>query len=225
MVIIKACTRVYRDLTLWRPANVIKPNAVGVLTTDSNSSMYVLTDAARQSSSRISLHVPTASRIARLRTFEVESESSSTGCGLNFVTVDRCGRILVTDSETGNISAYDVEGRLVMTFAHSGRDEEGASSATSGRVGRMVPQGIAVDSANNILVADQSGCCGNEDGRLTERAPGQGRVLKFSAEGRFIEVVRSWAASDGGRPWGLAYNDDDKMLAVTTDTGLRVYRM
>lgn len=212
-----------RDLTVWRPAGVTKPNAVGVMTTGSDSSMYVLTDAARQSASRISLHVPTASRIARLRTFDVDSQTSGTGCGLNFVTVDRCGRILVSDSETGNISGYDVEGRRVISFMHCRQDDEEVTrSSTSGSAYRMVPQGIAVDAANNILVADQSGSC-DGDGRPAEEA--HGRVLKFSSDGRFIEVVRRWAISDGGRPWGLAYNDDGKVLAVTTDTGLRVYHM
>jgi sugar lactone lactonase YvrE len=222
-----------RDLAVWRPASVIKPNAVAVMTNRSNSSsMYVLTDAARYSSSRISLHSPVAGRVIRVRSFAVKDDDTSTGCGLNFATVDRQDRILVSDSESGYVSAYDIEGRRLMTFSYVNGDGNASAAAAPGsNVGgcgrrRMLPQGLAVDAANNILVADQSDCCG-DDGKQQDgpAAEAMGRVLKFSPDGQFIEVVHSWKASDYGRPWGLAYDVDGRMLAVTTDARVRVYRL
>lgn len=220
-----------RDVALWRPASVIKPNAVAVMTVrSSSSSLYVLTDAARYSPSRISLHSPVAGRVLRVRTFAVEADDTSSGCGLNFVIVDRHNRILVSDSESGYVSAYDIEGRRLMTFSHVNGEGNAASAAAGSSDGgcgrrRMLPQGLAIDAADNILVADQSDCC-NDGGQQREAdAEAMGRVLKFSPDGQFIELVQSWKASDYGRPWGLAYDDDGRMLAVSTDAGVRVYRL
>jgi hypothetical protein len=214
-----------RDVALWRPAGVIKPNAVAVMNVKSGSSLYVLTDAALHTSSRISLHSPVAGRVLRVRTFNVEDDSLSSGSGLNFATVDRQNRILVSDSGSGYISGYDIDGHRLLAFSFvNGEGDDAADAGSVGGRRRIIPQGLAVDAANNILVADQSDCSG--DGQRKEgEADAVGRVLKFSPDGKFIEVVQSWKASDFGRPWGLAYNDDDRMLAVTTDAGLRMYRL
>jgi hypothetical protein len=65
----------------------------------------------------------------------------------------------------------------------------------------MRPQGVAVTSTNEILVADQ-----------LNRG-----VMLFSADGKFIQNVISTESV----PWGLCVKDN--CMAVATHQGMQVY--
>jgi DNA-binding beta-propeller fold protein YncE len=124
---------------------------------------------------------------------------------VEFVAVDGQDRIIVSDSDGGRVLVYSVEGQRLVEFSSCGGPD--------GR-DKMRPQGLAVDGSGNILVADQT-CSGGGGG---------GRVLKFSPDGLLVDVVCEWNGQSE-RPWGVAYDETERRLAVASDSGLSVYRL
>jgi hypothetical protein len=190
-----------RDLSIWRPAGVTQPTAIAL--NQRRQSLYVVTDSSPSSSSRVSLHARhSAGRFVKLHSFTDELIEEST---VEFVAVDGQDRIIVSDSDGGRVLVYSVEGQRLVEFSSCGGPD--------GR-DKMRPQGLAVDGSGNILVADQT-CSGGGGG---------GRVLKFSPDGLLVDVVCEWNGQSE-RPWGVAYDETERRLAVASDSGLSVYRL
>lgn len=80
-----------------------------------------------------------------------------------------------------------------MKFSSGGSDGES-----------MIPQGLAVDADNNILVADQSVM----------------GVTRFTFSGE--QIGNNVTTSD--TPWGISFDEMKNCLAVATSHGLEVYQ-
>ena len=95
------------------------------------------------------------------------------------ITVDRRGRLYVTDDYTHRVSVFDYDGNFVRGWGSRG---DGAGQFNG-------PSGIAADAEDNIYVVDTH----------------NDRVQKFTAEGGFILAFGSSGSSVGefNMPWGV----------------------
>ena len=121
---------------------------------------------------------------------------------------DNEGEILnanyVTVDHQDRVIVSDWESHHVKVFSTSGQQLlKFSCCASDGK--EMSPQGLAIDDSNNILVADQS----------------VGGVTMYSPDGQLIGTV----VNTKGSPWGISYLDQQRMLAVTTDKGLEMYKL
>ena len=95
------------------------------------------------------------------------------------ITVDRRGRLYVTDDYTHKVSVFDYDGNFVRGWGSRG---DGAGQFNG-------PSGIAADAEDNIYIVDTH----------------NDRVQKFTAEGDFILAFGSSGSGEGefNMPWGV----------------------
>ena len=85
-----------------------------------------------------------------------------TGTGASFfyprgVAIDSGGNIIVADTQNNRIRKITNPGGVVTTLA--GRGESGSQSMNQGEDTFSLPMGVAVDSNDNIIVADTNRNC------------------------------------------------------------------
>lgn len=113
-----------------------------------------------------------------------------------YVAVDNYNRILVSEQSVSGVIVFDNHGRFLFKFGSYGGGE-----------GQLNFQsGIAIDSKNQILVADSDNY----------------RVCLYSADGYFIENVVTHLPS---RPVSLALYESQSLLAVVTDSEVFLHQM
>ena len=108
----------------------------------------------------------------------------------NFLTLDRHGRLYVTNALNGRIQIFDSEGRFVRSISQRG-DGSGDLSA---------PKGVALDSDGNAYVADAR----FDNIQIFDRA---GRLLLFFGD----------SGQDAGRFWlptGVAMGADNRLYVA-----------
>jgi tripartite motif-containing protein 71 len=109
------------------------------------------------------------------------------------IAVDREGRVVVSDRLAGEVKVFDSDGRPLVTAA-----TENA----------MMPEGVAVDGAGNIWVADNNG-----------------RVLAFAPDG---SLLAEWQPRDGGgglplAPMGIAIDGRDQVFVSDLRNRVHVF--
>ena len=107
--------------------------------------------------------------------------------------------------------AVDHEDRIFVADSDAGRVKVFNTTgqplfAFSSVFDDFCPHGLAVDESNNILVADRTSRL------VTLHSPDDGAVIQ--------EVIQC-----RGSPWGIAFDAEQKLLAVATDRGLEMYTL
>ena len=105
-------------------------------------------------------------------------------------TLDRRGRVYVSDEATHRISVFDREGALLSTWGEHGSEP-----------GQLdTPSGLAFDADDNLYVADTY----------------NHRVQKFTAEGRFLTSFGQEGNGDAelSLPWGLTVGADGNVYVA-----------
>ena len=166
----------------------------GISTTSSGS--FVVTDIGLRQH-RLAIYTTNSHYLERKMLFGKTGNTDGEVLFSNYVVADGNNRAVVSDIEANNIKVFSLlDGRQLLKFSCSCSFDGGKE---------MEPQGVAVDDANNILVADQA----------------TNSVVMFSSEGQLIGSV----ACCKGRPWGISYADEMRVLAVATDKGLEVFEL
>lgn len=180
------------SMSLGTP-RIKKPTGIAMTKTG----QYVITDTALVS--------PRATRIGlyALRSGKLQLVRRLAGCGSgdgevlrpNFIAVDSCDRVLVSDSESRNVKVFNLRGEQLLKFSSCGPDGQ-----------ELLPQGLAVDGASNIFVVDQSTGC----------------VALYSPDG---DLINRSILGDLNTAWGISFNVEQKLIAVATDLGPKVFRI
>ncbi|MDI3534038.1 MAG: hypothetical protein PWQ82_403 [Thermosediminibacterales bacterium] len=121
---------------------------------------------------------------------------------------DSQGEIYVLNSLDGNITKFSPKGKLLLRFGHSGGEEDGFGiSDEEGDING--PQGIAVDSQDNIYVSDTY----------------NHRIMKFSSDGDYLGSYGSFGhgAKQLYYPKGL-WVDKDGSLLIADSGNHRIQR-
>lgn len=106
------------------------------------------------------------------------------------ITVDNDDNIYITNTgREHRVIKYDSGGNLVLKFGYKKR----AVPVTSAESGFFYPNGIAVDSKQNIYIADSN----------------NGRIQIFDKEGNFKKLIIT-----GGLPRGIALNERARLLFI-----------
>jgi tripartite motif-containing protein 71 len=104
------------------------------------------------------------------------------------IAIARNGTILVVDPSNNRVQRFTPEGRFLGRFGKRGHDKGFTKVRLTDRL--FQPEGIAVDPAGAIYVAD----AGND------------RVMKFNSRGRFRKRLAKTGSFPGDvvQPWGIA---------------------
>lgn len=163
---------------------------------------YVISDANNERSSNIHVYTPTKSSssynttlLSKKNDFAKMGDNEGEVLHANYVVVDHQNRIVVSDEASNHVKIFNLCGQQLVKFS--------CSCSFDGK--DMVPQGLAIDSNNNILVADQATC----------------NVSMYNPDGQLISSI----VTTRGVPWGIAYLEEEKLLAVCTDKGLEMYSL
>jgi tripartite motif-containing protein 71 len=123
------------------------------------------------------------------------------------VVVNKKGQVLVTDTSNNRVQFFSKTGKFLKKFGRFGFDH-GSSRKVESPNGFILPQGIALDGAGNIYVADNR----------------NDRVMKFSAKGRFLKRIglRGAEPQQMISPWGIAIHGST--LYVVDQGNYRIQR-
>lgn len=101
----------------------------------------------------------------------------------------RSGRVYVSDPSNSRIQRFSTGGRFQAKFGRTGF-ETGDPRRVGARNGFILPEGVALDSAGHIYVADNR----------------NDRVMKFTRTGRFLKRIGRRGSLPGLliSPWGIA---------------------
>lgn len=115
----------------------------------------------------------------------------------SFLTVDKNGNLIVTDTQNGRVQIFDSEGRFLRKFGEFG-DAPGMFAR---------PKGVAVDSEGHIYVVDAA----------------FNNIQIFDEEGRILMAFSSYGVGNGEMilPAGIAIDKDD-FIYVVDSWGRRV---
>ena len=159
------------------------------------SGSFVVADSGGRIN-RLGVYVATSNVLEKRFEFAARGHGDGEVALANYIAVDHQDRVIVSDVEAKQVRIMSLEGHQLLKFS--------CSCSFDGSK-EMEPQGVAVDDSNNILVADQA----------------MKGVGMFSSEGALIGHV----ASTKGKPWGLAYLDHLRLLAVATSFGLEMFEL
>ena len=106
------------------------------------------------------------------------------------LTLDRSGRVFVSDEHNHRISAFDDQGNFLYKWGENGTGEGQFDG----------PAGIAIDSNENLYVSDQK----------------NNRIQKYTLDGDFISEWGESGTGDGqfNLPWGVAADEDDNVYVA-----------
>ncbi len=129
------------------------------------------------------------------------------------VAIDSADNLFIADTDLDRVRRVDAGTGIISTVIGTGSEFEPASSTDD--VLLMAPRGVAVDSADNVYVAD----CDNDNSR----------VVKFTVVGATYATVAGIGAKgysgDGGlataaminKPRGIGFDDSDNLYIADTD--------
>ena len=159
------------------------------------SGNVVVSDTGTRSA-KLALFESKANSLEKLHEFAVKGTGEGHVNQAYYIAVDNNDRVVVSDIQSKEVKILSLEGRQLMKFS---------CSCSFDGLKEMEPQGVAVDDCNNILVADQA----------------MKSVGMFTCEGVLVGHV----ATTKGQPWGVAYLDHMRLLAVATSAGLEVFEL
>ena len=123
------------------------------------------------------------------------------------VAVDSAGNIYVADQENSRIRKITFATGIITTFAGNGTQGFAGDGGPATSASLFVPYGLAVDSADNLYVADN----GNE------------RVRKITAATGIITTVAGIGNGGFGGDGGLATSADLDPYSVAVDSADNIY--
>ncbi|XP_078592344.1 tripartite motif-containing protein 2-like [Branchiostoma floridae x Branchiostoma japonicum] len=107
------------------------------------------------------------------------------------VAVNKSGEVIISDEGNNCIKVFSSDGRLKFRIEGEGRRESGGFSW---------PMGVCVDDQQRLLVADR----------------GEGKVLQFDTDGKFLQYLLTW--KDGLKhPYGMDISSEGQVFV--TDEG------
>jgi DNA-binding beta-propeller fold protein YncE len=152
----------------------------------------------------VALAVPAQAAYVHVRTFGHEGKgpgqfgSGILGAGADKqwdnpagIAVERNGNVLVVDVSNNRVERFTRDGRFLSSFGSRGRDAGFVQVKLTNKF--FVPEGIAVDPAGNVYVAD-----GGND-RVMKYTPRWHFLRRLTRTGSFPgEVVQPWGVAVGG---------------------------
>ena len=124
------------------------------------------------------------------------------------VATDSLGNTYVADTGNNRIQKFDSDGNFIAFWGSENLDPYGGSEFGGGDGEFASPAGIAVDSSNNIYVADT----------------GNNRIQKFDSDGNFItKWGKNTVGPYGGSEYGTDNGEFNSPRGIATDTIGNIY--
>jgi sugar lactone lactonase YvrE len=130
---------------------------------------------------------------------------------------DSLGRLNFTDATSNVVRRVDSDG-LVRSIAGTGTAGFSGDGSTAVVATLHSPQGIAIDNAGNIYVADSSNC-------RIRRVDASGNINTVAGNGSCATAPASWNGISLGRLNGLAFDSSTNSLLISAAGLKRVLRL
>ena len=119
------------------------------------------------------------------------------------IVVDSSNNVYVADTSNHRIQKFSSSGTFITKWGSADIGSYGSSNPGSGNGEFTYPGGIAIDSGNNIYVADNQ----------------NDRIQKFTSTGAFVQNIGSTGSNNGqlNKPTGLAVDDSNNIYVADTE--------
>lgn len=129
---------------------------------------------------------------------------------------DSMGRLNFTDTTSNVVRRVDTDGQ-VRSIAGSGTAGFSGDGSTATVATLRSPQGIAIDNAGNVYIADSSNC-------RIRRVDTAGNINTVAGNGTCATASISWNGTSLGRLNGLAFDSSTNSLLISAAGQKRVIR-
>jgi len=130
---------------------------------------------------------------------------------------DSLGRLNFTDTTSNLVRRVDTDG-LVRSIAGNGTAGFSGDGSTAVVAALRSPQGIAIDNAGNVYIADSSNC-------RIRRVGTDGNINTVAGNSTCATASTSWNAVSLGRLNGLAFDSSTNSLLIAAAGQKRVIRL